>query len=614
MRWAQSISEPSLPPSPQPLDASNNLATGQFASQAHWETYNNSSTSITDQDVNAMGDIGVSAQRPYATTPGILDSDLKIRVGYPTPVENIHTSPSHATPTPTGQINLATSSNFESCMRSTVPAYYHPTEFSPYDQNAYSQYSGTFSENRSEGAETSANAVSPGFAYGYAQPPSSVQPGCDMIQVGQSYAHGNFGCGDASLPNTQALNELYLSSEHANSFPTEYPANAPFSSADTFLERRALAMNMAEPQVEPTFVISFNGMPLGEDAWSSVAVSSPSLASYNSSPRASIQHDASALGTPVLEYEDASSPVGEPLLTVSHSMPELRRASSSSITDSISRWSQRDRRGVVGQRGRSMPSSQADSSSQPMLNAVVASHLYADEFGSDNGADPFGVPHPVDDGYASAFSPTTPEADSPPKPSAPVRPSLRSTSRNPATDSATDLDSSHSGQELPTKAERGTRGQSSGPRHHPYGRSTRMTAHEQVIQFDAPSVGSSDDVSDDQETSTRKKKKSKASKRCYCDYVCPIKGEPCGQSVSREADMSRHLQRHRRAEQDMVRDGILASERQTVFDKLKSSEEVVCLGCGQHISRKDAFKRHLKNTGKACRPFYPEIVIVDRDD
>lgn len=430
-----------------------------------------------------------------------------------------------------------------------------------------------------------------------------------MHQIEQTCGYDDFQrVSDGPLLDPQALNELYLDSDHCSSLQT-YQTQGPLSSTETYLERRASS------QLQQSFIIAFDGMPLkDEDAWSSAAFSSPSLASFRASP-ASQQYNASALGTPTIDFEGTPPPHGEPLLShsISYPVPELRRLSSSSGASSSCASAQRERRGAISQQGHGVPS-QVGPSGQSMLDDSVASHLYADAFEPDDSPHWMRNSHFTDDSSTPALSPSTSqEPDFPSEPSVPVR-SLRTTRRNTATDSATKSDTSNATaltRQLSSKSD-DARGQNGSPRHHPYGRSTRMTAHEQVIHFDTPSIGASDDGSDDRETGSRKsKKKSKASKRCQCDYVCPIKGELCGQSVSREADMSRHMQRHRRAEQDMVRDGILAPERQTVFDKLKPSEAVICKGCGESISRKDAFKRHLKNTGKACRPFYPNIVILD---
>lgn len=296
-------------------------------------------------------------------------------------------------------------------------------------------------------------------------------------------------------------------------------------------------------------------LTIGEDKWSGTAFSSPSLASFRSSPVE--RHDASALGTPSLEFDDVSSPV-EPPPSISYSAPESRRPSSSpSCLPSMG-----ERRGAISQQG--------------SLESYFPHIFTGFDFDIDNNR-----LHTAfnDDCSTPALSPSTSqEPEYPFEAAAPIRPSL----------AMAKVDSIPLSRRPSSKSESAARGQNGGSRHHPYGRTTKMSAHEQVIEFGPPFS----DVSDDREPGARKsRRKSKAPRRCYCDYVCPVKGEPCGQSVSREADMSRHRQRHRRAELDMIRDGVLLPERQTNFDDLKPSEEIVCKGCGESISRKDAFKR-----------------------
>ncbi|ELU40548.1 hypothetical protein AG1IA_05421 [Rhizoctonia solani AG-1 IA] len=155
--------------------------------------------------------------------------------------------------------------------------------------------------------------------------------------------------------------------------------------------------------------------------------------------------------------------------------------------------------------------------------------------------------------------------------------------------------------------------QSRKDRHHPYGRSQKMSAHEQLIDFDTPgTTTSSASNSGPKKTKGKKSKGPKEYKRVDCEYVCPVKKVPCGQSMSRVADLPRHMQRHRRTEQSMVEDGLLSPDEQTNFENLKADETTLCKGCRKSLSRIDALLRHLKYGGSACsRRHYPKLTITD---
>lgn len=319
-----------------------------------------------------------------------------------------------------------------------------------------------------------------------------------------------------------------------------------------------------------------------QDAWSSAAFSSPSIASYHSSPY-SMMNDASVVAAPApaLDFEDIYSRHSEPPL--SRRPSSLQNFSSNSSPGPDSSFNaplKRERRGAISQQGNSHS---VDVSKHPMLDASVADHIYADTFELD------GRQFSDEDSSTPSLSPSTHlEPDFPPVATA----SLTAPRGQDVIEPGARMES----QDRPALKLGGHRSApastpSAGPsrtRYHPYGRTTRMTEHEQVIRFDN---GSAADLSDGREAPRRSAKKSRGSKRCYCTYVCPVKHERCDQSVSREADLGRHLSKHKAAEAEMVAAGLLAPERATHFGELKPTGAAICEGCGTAMSRKDALKR-----------------------
>lgn len=322
-----------------------------------------------------------------------------------------------------------------------------------------------------------------------------------------------------------------------------------------------------------------------QDARSSIAYSSPSIASHNSSPR-SMMYDGSMAGMSPLHFDNIYSRHSAPPLGRRPTPLENHSSNSSPGPDtSFQSPPKRERRGAISQQGKSASAVQAK---HPMLEDSVARQLYSDNFKPD------ACQSSDDDSSTPSLSPATLlEPDFPPTATGP----LMATRERDVTNSdarissvvrpALKLGEHHSAPASASISSPSSSGLSSG-RYRPYPRTTRVTVHEQVIQFDN---GSAADLSDEHETSRRTGKKSRGPKRCYCDYVCPVKNEPCGKSVSREADLGRHLSRHKAAEAEMVTTGLLAPERATQFGELKPTGAAVCEGCGTPMSRKDALKR-----------------------
>ncbi|CAE6501502.1 unnamed protein product [Rhizoctonia solani] len=603
MNWVQPITVSSpIPPSQYATETPNNLATDRFDPRRAWGTQTTLAACSLIQDAAAIGDIGAPRQLPYSILPSSSETSLKAQETSPNTMDDIRGLQDHAIPAFTCQINLATGSNSGDNIGHTVVPYQYPPGFhSSFGQTIYQQYT----DNSTVMQIGDANAQTPrDFGYGYTESPVPTQ-------TSQRFEYNDFQpASDGSYLGTQPLDELYPGDRRTVSFHAEYP----YHSSGSFSERRVSAPTLQESEVQPPFIISFNGTPLEEDSWSSAAFSSPSLGSFDSSPP-STQHDSSALGTPSQGFEDASVSHAEPLLNhpISYSISDLRRLSNSPAgSDSPS--PQFSRRGAVSHQGLCVVPSQAGSSGRPSLDDTMVRHVYAESFESEDVSDYSQGPLASESAFTPATSPSTSIGfDYPLATDVSTGSSKPSKRGNTATGTTSKNDPSHvvpSIRQLSSKSAEGN-GQNGGPRHHPYGRSARMSAHEQVIQFDnPPSAVSTVGVSDHTEPESRKsKKKSKGSKRVFCEYICPLKREPCGQSVSREADMSRHMQRHRRAEETLVREGHLSPDQQTKFENLKADEITLCKRCGETLSRKDALRRHLKNAGKACRSFYPEIVI-----
>ncbi|CAE6495980.1 unnamed protein product [Rhizoctonia solani] len=613
MSWVQPNTTSSLPPSSHyAANTPNNLAADHFDSGRAWATQTALATCTPMQGVVAMGDVGVPRQLPYSILPSGPETSLEVHEALPNPVESIHGLHDSSIPAFTCQINLATGSNSGDGIGQGITQYEYPPGFnSALGQTVYHQYSDN--STMSQIADTSVQAPQD-FSYGFTESHAPIQLSDDAAQNSQHFEYNGFQpVSGGSYLETQPLDELYTGDRHTNSL---HHPEYTYHPAGEFIERRASAMALPKSEAQPSFIISFDGTPLDEDTWSSAAFSSPSLDSFNSSPP-STRYDSSALGTPAQGFEDIPVSQTEPLLNrpLSYSISDLRHLSiSPARSDSLP---QRSRR-AVSQQGLCVVPSQAGPSGRPFLDDTIAHLIYAENFEPEDVSDCSQGPTISERGSTPATSPSTSTGfDYPQATSLGV--STRSpkspTYGNTVRDTTAENDLSHVVPLIrqPSSKSADGRGQSGGPRHHPYGRSSKISAHEQVIQFDTPTSSvSTTSVSDHTEVETRKsKKKSKGSKRVNCEYVCPLKGEPCGQSVSREADMSRHMQRHRRAEEIMVREGLLFSEQQTNFENLKADEITLCKRCGETLSRKDALRRHLKNAGKACRSFYPEIIIAD---
>ncbi|KAG8758761.1 hypothetical protein FRC11_003100 [Ceratobasidium sp. 423] len=612
MNWVQPISVSSpIPPSQYAAETPDNLATERFDSRCAWESHTSLAACSLIQGVAVVDDMGAPGPLLYSKLPSGSETSLKTQKTSPNTMDGMHGLQDHAIPAFTCQINLATSSNSGDNIGHGVAPYEYPPSFhSSFGQTIYQQYT----DNSTVVQIGDADAQAPrDFGYGYTESPVSAQATDEATQTSQRFEYHDFQpAPDGSYFDTHPLNGLYPGDRRTSPFHEEYPHH----SSGSFLERRASGPTLQESEAQPSFIISFDGTPLEEDAWSSVAFSSPSPASFNSSAP-STQHDSSALGTPSQGFEDTPVSHAEPLLNhpISSSISDLRRLSSSPAgSDSPSL--QHSHHGAISQQGLCIVPSQAGSSGRPYPDDSMARHVYAESFESEDLSDCSQGPLGSENAFTPATSPPTSiRFKYPPATGVSTGSSKPSTRGNTTRGTTPKNDSSHVVpliRQLSSKSVDG-RGQSGGPRHHPYGRSARMSAHERVIQFDNPlSVVSTVGVSDHTEPESRKsKKRSKGTKRVYCEYICPLKGEPCGQSVSREADMSRHMQRHRRAEEALVREGHLPPDQQTNFENLKADEITLCGGCGETLSRKDALRRHLRNAGKACRPSYPEIIIAD---
>ncbi|CAE6509722.1 unnamed protein product [Rhizoctonia solani] len=633
MSWVQPNTASSLPPpSHYAANTPDILATDHFDPRRAWATQTTLAACSPMQGVAVMGNVGVPRQLPYPILPSGPETSHKVQETSPSPVDSIHGLQGNAITAFTGQINLATNPNSGDSIGHGTTQYEYPPGFnSSFGQTIYHHHH-QYADNSIMTQIGDADAQTPqAFSYGYTESHAPIQPSDGVAQNSQRFEYNDFqpASGGPYL-DTQPLNELYPGARHTNTLHAEYP----YHSAGEFVgkpsedvtemakpmwlvEQRASAMSLQKSEVQPSFIISFDGTPLAmtdDDAWSSAAFSPPSLASFHSSPP-STRHDSSALGTPAQGFEDTPVSHTEPLLNhpLSYSISDLRHLSISPAgRDSSPQRSCR----AVSQQGLCVVPSQAGPSGRPFLDDTIAHHIYAESFDPEDVSDCSQGPPTSERGSTPATSPSTSTGFDYPQATGVstgfYRPSTRG---NTARTTTPKSDSSHVVpliRQLSSKSADGP-GQSGGPRHHPYGRSSKISAHEQVIQFDTPTSNvSTASVSDHTEADSRKsKKKSKGSKRVKCEYMCPLKREPCGQSVSREADMSRHMQRHRRAEEAMVREGLLLPELQTNFESLKADEITLCKRCGETLSRKDALRRHLKNAGKACRSFYPEIIIAD---
>ncbi|KAG8740369.1 hypothetical protein FRC10_004408 [Ceratobasidium sp. 414] len=483
------------------------------------------------------------------------------------------------------QINLATRSSLVPDNISPNTTYDQPPGFGlPYGSPFYHSYSGTFPANRTGGVEIDANEAADFdytyTTYGPSPPPLSV--GYDMHnQEPNSCLNDLQHAPGGSLLGAGSMGELYLGNSQLASVHADIP-----EPSDT--ERRDSEATLKLPlHPENPFERTFTNFPIESDSWSSAAFSSPSLGSFNSSP--STQNNPSTFGTPFLDFDDSQHRFGEPLLngTQPHN-PQRLSLSLGSIPPS--ELPTRERRGAISQQGHSVF---VGNSNHPMLDDSTAHQLYADNFQIEGGSNQFTSAVSRSSDQISTPSPFR-EAYSPSEPSAATHESLASTCSDVKAESA------RASPDASALGGPSSLSKSADSSHfHPYARPVKMSEHEQLILFDNTPVAES----------SRKSKRSKGSKRCYCKYVCPVKGKQCDNSVSRDADMSRHLHKHKSEEAEMIAAGVLAPENATDFGDLKPTGAAVCKGCGIPMSRKDALVRHLKKSGKSCRAFYPDIVL-----
>ncbi|KAG8689117.1 hypothetical protein FRC08_011083 [Ceratobasidium sp. 394] len=476
------------------------------------------------------------------------------------------------------RINLATRPSLVSDNMPPNTTYDQPAGFGlPYGSPFYSSYSGNFPANHIGGVETDVNeAADLDYTYmTYGLSPPSLAAGYDMHAHEPNPSPDNFQYQPAgSLTDTVSMNELFPD----NSQPASLRIDIPDHSDS---ERRASEVTLKislhpETPFEPTFT----NFPIDSDSWSSAAFSSPSLGSFNSSP--STQNNPSTFGTPFLGFEDSQYRSSEPLLGTAYPQHPQRLSSSLSLLPP-SEPLKRERRGAISQQGCSVS---VDNLNHPMLDDSTAQQLYADNFRVNEGNEQFTPAISRSNDQISTPSPFD-GANSPSGPSAATHEPLTSTCMDVKTES-TRASPDASGLSGPSSLSKSA----DSSHFHPYARPVKMSEHEQLIQFDnAPIV----------EPSRKNSKRSKGSKRCYCKYVCPLKQKRCDNSVSREADMSRHMHKHKSEEAEMIASGLLAPEKATDFGDLKPTGAAICKGCGIPMSRKDALVRHLKKSGKACR-------------
>ncbi|KAF8600318.1 hypothetical protein BDV93DRAFT_608723 [Ceratobasidium sp. AG-I] len=611
MRVIQPTARSSPPATRRSLEPQNNLATGRNVVQAQWDTCSTISACLPGTGAVAMVNLAPPSQSTHLIPPHLVGNSTVSTTASSLirDTESLSSNDVYALP---GQVNLATGSNAGNNFESTQAQYGYPAEFSPqYDQSFYQQYAGMTPTNPSEGAEIpTTSGMSSGFAYAYAPSPNQLTNGGAVLQQEQVPNYDTFQQAlSGPLLATQALDELNLDGSQGDPVQLESPLRDDYSLSNVYLNYEVPQQgqqHVQHPFINFSALIGYtDGRPVDEqDAWSSVAFSSPSVASYNSSPH-STMHDGSVVGTmPALHFDNLYSRHSEPPLNRRPS--PLQNISSNSSPGPETLFPaplKRERRGAISQQG---GFTSTDRAKHPMLGDSIANHLDANNLEQDE------RDFSDDDSSTPSLSPSTlPEPDFPPSATG----SLTATRGRDVANSdvrissldrpALKLGEHHSAPALASMSSPSSAGPS-GRRYHPYPRTTRMTAHEQVIQFDN---GSAADLSDERETSRRTGKKSRGSKRIYCNYICPVKNEQCGKSISREADMGRHLSRHKATEDEMVTGGLLDPERATQFGELKPVGAAACAGCGTAMSRKDALKRHLRKAGKACQSYYPDIVL-----
>ncbi|KAG9128012.1 hypothetical protein FRC07_006372 [Ceratobasidium sp. 392] len=475
---------------------------------------------------------------------------------------------------PEGGINLATRSPPAPNDALPNPTFGHSFRFGlPYDRPFHYSYPANLPAGHTEGAEISANETD--FDYAYVNHGSSPLP----LATEYNMHEPNFFNPFQQVPNRSSpdLSELYLGNGNMGSL------HASMAIDSTLTERRdSEATVKLSSHPENSFDTMYTNFPIESDVWSST---SPSVGSFNWSP--STQGNPSAFVSPFLEAEEMQSRWGEPLLSAPQLFdPRSLLPGPSSV--SSSELPRRERRGAISQQGLSIST---NNSNHPMLDDAVAHQLYTNNSHTQE-------PH---NRLTQAVSYLNDQVSNPALSEGGSSPSGTSTSTHESlVPTCTDVTTKSARTSPGASALARRRSSSSKSRgstyHHPYRRTERMSEHEQVIQFDnAPIPG----------PSKRASKRSKGSKRCACEYVCPVKGKRCQATMSRQADMDRHMHTHRAEEEAMIKNGTLTPERATNFDGLKPSGGLVCENCGASLSRGDAVARHLKRADRAeCLAHY----------
>ncbi|KAF8711678.1 hypothetical protein RHS03_01599, partial [Rhizoctonia solani] len=551
MNWIYSMTG-LTPPAHYVAEAPNNLATGSFDLSNSWEAQAASTTYSPDQEVVAMGSSAVSAQPPYSIPFSGSGYSFKLQGAPPGSLDNNYHLRDHV----------------------LIPPLHPLVAMSPF---AY-QLNLATSSNSSEGMGLDTTQRMYDFVMMFPLPiDRSTCFQMNILQsptrhlVEQCMSHTGATQRTRRLgvlrhqPFRVGISYVYTSYPGENR-PRLFNAEHRYHPARSLLERNTAGMSLDKRGSQSPVTLGLEGIPLDKDTWTSFAVSSPSLASLSSSP-ASLQRGRSALGTPYSGFEDSPVSQEEPLPSypAAHPISSLSYQSDGPVR----------RRVFLSNRGpvsntHAVPSRAIPTGSQLLAGTQVTS--------------------------ASTESPNSSRQGK--------------TTRRPVSNNGS-LRVERLTRSTSSKSVQGYE-QSRKDRHHPYGRSQKMSAHEQLIDFDTPdTTTSSASNSGPKKTKGQKSKGSKEYKRVDCEYVCPLKKVPCGQSVSRVADLPRHMQKHRRTEESMVNDGLLSPDEQTKFENLKADETTLCKGCKKSLSRIDALLRHLKNGGSACRRHYPKLTITD---
>ncbi|QRW11884.1 C2H2 zinc finger [Ceratobasidium sp. AG-Ba] len=363
-----------------------------------------------------------------------------------------------------------------------------------------------------------------------------------------------------------SLHNLYLGNTD-NTHLAPLHIDIPGPSTD----RRASEATVRLPlHQELSFESLYPNVSVGSDTWSPAAYSSPSPGSFNSS--SSIQNNTSGSGTPFLPSDQPHHQYDDSLLSVS--LPSIPRVSMSS--PSLSTSSEpliRYRRGAISEQG---CQASARDLNRPMLAESIASQLYADDFQVETVTQ---LASSVSRPDNQALTPSSFQgADSPSgsttsanKSQEPTRDDVMVGYRRKVSPDTAALN----GRSSPAKS-------GDSDRYHPYPRTYKMSEHERVIQFDNVPVA---------QTSRKPSKRTRGTKRCYCTYVCPVQKKRCDGSVSREADMGRHMHKHKAEEEELIASGRLNPQDATDFGELKPTGAAVCKGCNIQMSRRDALVR-----------------------